>query len=62
MTHDDTFTEQELLEETRARGAQAFTGREGVSRYGAAIALVPVVVALWFAAPPGRVDVTLLAG
>jgi HD-GYP domain-containing protein (c-di-GMP phosphodiesterase class II) len=61
MTHDDTFTEQELLEETRARGAEAFTGREGVSRYGAAIALVPVVVALWFAAPPGRVDVTLLA-
>ena len=61
MSEIETFNEQELLQEARARGAQPLAGREGASRYGAAAALVVVAVGLWIAAPPAGVDVPLLA-
>ena len=61
MSEIETFNEQELLQEARARGAQPLAGREAASRYGAAAALVVLAVGLWIAAPPAGVDVPLLA-
>jgi HD-GYP domain-containing protein (c-di-GMP phosphodiesterase class II) len=60
MIHDDTLTEQELLEEARARGAQPFGLREGILRFGSSFALVIVAVVLWGVAPPAAVNVPLL--
>src|SRR3954468_4179876 len=60
MSEIETFNEQELLQEARARGAQPLAGREGMNRYGAAAALVAVGVGLWIAVPPSAVDVPLL--
>jgi putative nucleotidyltransferase with HDIG domain len=60
MNQAETPTEQDLVEEARARDAQPLAGREGASRYGAALALVVVAFGLWVAAPPEAVDVPLL--
>jgi putative nucleotidyltransferase with HDIG domain len=60
MTQADTLTEQELLEDARARDAQPLAGREGASRYGAALALAAVAMGLWIGSPPEAVDVPLL--